>query len=111
MRSRYMSSSAGAVTVPAASNRACSEAPANARSVGSTRGSVAIPALTAVRVGVFAGRAAKHGPEVVDEMRLVIPAQTDRQVGEVDLRMALDLQRRLLQPVPAQHPLHGHPHI
>ena len=43
-------------------------------------------ALAAVGVGVFAGRAAQHRPEVVDEMRLVVPAEADREIGEVDIR-------------------------
>ena len=53
-------------------------------------------ALAAVGVGVFAGRAAEHRPEVVDEMRLVVPTEADREVGEVDIWIALDLQSRLL---------------
>ena len=38
-------------------------------------------------------------------MRLVVPAETHCQIGEVDVGLALDLQRGLLQPIPAQHPL------
>ncbi|ANW66177.1 hypothetical protein BCA37_23715 [Mycobacterium sp. djl-10] len=44
-------------------------------------------------------------------MRLVVPAVTHGQLGQVDARVGFDVQRRPLQPVAAQHPLHGHPDI
>ena len=49
------------------------------------------PWLAAVRLCVFAGRAGQHRTEVVDEMRLVVPAEAYRQVREVDAGVTLDL--------------------
>ncbi len=40
-------------------------------------------------------------------MGLVVPAETHCQIGEIGVGPALDFERGLLQPVPAQHPLHG----
>ena len=87
--------------VPAAASRSfCGAGKGNVDGVHSRQRSD----LTAVSVGVFARCAARHRTEIVDEMGLVVPAERDREVGEVDARVALDLQRRLLQPIAAQHP-------
>ena len=67
------------------------------------------PWLAAVRLCVFAGRAAQHRTEVVDEMRLVVPADAYRQVREVDAGVALDLKCSLLRPIAAQDHLTGTP--
>src|ERR1700676_2878512 len=99
MRSRYSSSSSGEVMVPSASILACSAAPAKA----SSRLSTSFPNF--VSGGVFARSAAKHCAEVIDEMGQVVPTQANGEVGVIDAGMALDLQRDLLQPVAAQHPL------
>ena len=40
----------------------------------------------------------------LNEMRLVVPAEADHQIGEVHAGMALDLQCSLLEPIAAQHP-------
>ena len=52
--------------------------------------------LPAVTHGVTARSTAQHGAEVVDEVCLVVPAEADGEVGEVDARVALDLQCGLL---------------
>ena len=44
-------------------------------------------------------------------MRLVVPAEADREIGEVGFGIALDLQCRLLEPVAAQHPFHRYADI
>jgi hypothetical protein len=43
--------------------------------------------------GVFARRTAEHGAKVVDEVRLVVPAEPDRELGEVHAGRRLDLER------------------
>jgi hypothetical protein len=44
-------------------------------------------------------------------MGLVVPTQANGEVGVIDAGMALDLQRGLLQPVAAQHPLDRNPDV
>jgi hypothetical protein len=55
--------------------------------------------LPAVPHGVTARSTAQHRAEVVDEVCLVVPAEADSEVGEVDARVALDLQCGLLWAV------------